>query len=94
MLKQLLEDDWNNINLESFVKKNFKEDITKKQLQFGNIKCDNKNWMKFIEYVKGRNKLIEIFSVWKILAFLFSSMIFLKNTGAGALQAASEISWA
>ena len=46
MLKQLLEHDWNNINLESFVKK-IKEDITKMQLQFKNIKCDNKtgwNW--------------------------------------------------
>ena len=41
------------------------------QLQFRNIKCDNKNWMKLIEYVKGRKKIIEIFSVWKIIAFLF-----------------------
>ena len=32
------------------------------QLQFRNIKCDNKNWMKLIEYVKGRKKIIEIFS--------------------------------
>ena len=49
--------------IQKALSKKIKEDITKMQLQFRNIKCDNKNWMKLIEYVKGRKKIIEIFSV-------------------------------